>query len=185
MSVQQLRERNNNAQDALRLQRLVEDHQEAAREENQRIEDEEEEHEKCAECPYLFLIGEWSQEVRGKPYCPACIEQARENDTLLFEENKAILYGLMEKYLIENHDLFVKAIEEYIPEEDEEDSRYETAFYSLLGGSAFVEFAVKNSDITEEMIESVIEEMFDETGYFDVDNLVEVYHELCNAPVLK
>jgi len=139
MSIQQLRERNNNAEDALRLQRLVEDHQEAAREENQRIE----------------------------------------------EENKAILYGLMEKYLIENHDLFVKAIEEYIPEEDEEDSRYETAFYSLLGGSAFVEFAVENSELDEETIEYGSEGMFDETGEFDVDDLVDLYHELCNAPVLK
>ena len=135
MSVQQLRERNNNAQDELRLQRMLEDHRQAAREENQRI----------------------------------------------YEENQEILYGLMEKYLIENHDLFVKAIEE----EDEEDSRYATVFYSLLGGSAFVEFAVENSKVDEETIESIIEDMIDAIGEFDFDDLVDLYHELCNAPVLK
>ena len=155
------------------------------RAENQRIEEEEEEHEKCAECPYLFLIGEWIQQVRGKTYCPACIEEARDNDGLLFEENMAIIKGLMELYMIENHELFVKALEEYtLDNEEDEDVKFQIVFELMLGGSAFTEFAVKNSEFDEEMIESTIEEMIDSYG-FDVDNLVDLYHELCNAPVLK
>lgn len=142
MSIQQLRERNNNAEDTLRLQRLVKDQQEAARAENQRIE----------------------------------------------EETSDILFELMKTYLIENHELFVKAIEEYTLEEGDEDSKYEIVFHSLLGGSAFVEFAVENSDIMKEMIELVLEVMIDNDWASVVlidDILVDLYEELCNAPVLK
>jgi len=137
MSVQQLRERNNNAQDELRLQRMLEDHRKAAREENERIE----------------------------------------------EENKAILYGLMEKFLIENHELFVERVE--LVKDDEDEDKIHWVIQELMEGSAFVEFAVKNSDMMEEMIELILEDMFGDNDEFDVEDLVDLYHELCNAPVLK
>ena len=135
MSVQQLRERNNNAQDALRLQLMLEDHRKAAREENQRI----------------------------------------------YEENKATIYGLMETYLIENHGLMVEAVEN---EDEDDEFKFEWVIHSFIGGSRFIEFVVKNSELDEMTVESVIEEMLDADG-FDIDDLVELYHELCNAPFLK
>ena len=135
VKLSQLRERNNNAQDALRLERMLEDHRKAAREENQRI----------------------------------------------YEENKAILCGLFEPYMIENHGLMVEAVEN---EDEDDEDRFEWVIHSFIGGSAFVEFAVKNSELDEITIESVREEMLDADG-FDFDDLLDLYHELCNAPVLK
>jgi hypothetical protein len=137
LSLKNLRERNNNAEDELRLQRMLEDHRLAAREENERTE----------------------------------------------EENKATLYGLMEKFLIENHELFVEQVELVKDEEDEDKIRW--VIQDFMEGSAFVEFAVKNSDMMEEMIELILEDMFGDNDEFDADDLVDLYHELCNAPVLK
>ena len=87
----------------------------------------------------------------------------------------------METYLIQNHQLFVEAVKNEDEDEDEE-FKYEKVVQSFLGGSAFVEFAVENSELDEEMIEEIIENRIDADGF---NGLVELYHELCNAPVLK
>ena len=93
----------------------------------------------------------------------------------------------MNKYMLEYHELFVKAIEEYTlkdgEDEDGEDAIYKYGINSIFESSEFREFVVKeNSEMDNCFDELLCREASND--YLGVD-LVDLYEELCNAPVLK
>jgi hypothetical protein len=103
-----------------------------------------------------------------------------------YKETSAIFEASMKTYLIENHQLFVKAIEEYSLTDRHQEFKEIIVFHILFGDIAFTEFVVENNELDELTVESIYDEMSEnEDIYTIIDELVEIYHELCNPPFLK